>query len=259
MMLAGSAWQPTCCQARLSAARATPQLWPAAQYRPARYLCLCPLGPAIGPQPAAMPQRTAAARLLLLLASHVQLGRRQVGAQHDAIRATGDKFSLGSIEVEVLHGPTSHCRVQANVEDTGETARPSAHPHHHTTCVPAGLKRGVPGLPAVVVDYVGTFAASGKEFDSSTKHKAGFRFALGTGAVIGCWDEGLRGMCPGEKRRLHCPHEWAYGRLGSPPVIPPSTALDFVVELHRSATTSVTPLGPSAPEGQLFAPGTLRL
>ena len=131
-----SAWQPTCCQARLSAARATPQLWPAAQYRPARYLCLCPLGPAIGPQPAAMPRRTAAARLLLLLASHVQLGR-QVGAQHDAIRATGDKFSLGSIEVEVLHGPTSHCRVQANVEDTGETARPSAHPPHHTTCVPA--------------------------------------------------------------------------------------------------------------------------
>ena len=45
-----------------------------------------------------MPQRTAAARLLLLLASHVQLGR-QVGAQYDAIRATGDKFSLGSIEV----------------------------------------------------------------------------------------------------------------------------------------------------------------
>ena len=67
-----------------------------------------------------MPQRLAAARLLLLLA-HVQLGR-QVGAQYDAIRATGDKFSLGSIEVEVLHGPTTHCRVQANVEDTGETA-----------------------------------------------------------------------------------------------------------------------------------------
>ena len=110
---------------------------------------------------------------------------------------------------------------------------------------PTCSKRGVPGLPAVVVDYVGTFAASGKEFDSSTKHKAGFRFALGTGAVIGCWDEGLRGMCPGEKRRLHCPHEWAYGRLGSPPVIPPSTALDFVVELHRSAATSATPLGPS--------------
>ena len=128
-------WQPALrCQARLSAARATPQLWPAAQYRPARYLCLCPLGPAIGPQPAAMPQRTAAARLLLLLAaSHVQLGR-QVGAQYDAIRATGDKFSLGTIEVEVLHGPTTHCRVQANVEDTGETARPSTHPHPPTRC-----------------------------------------------------------------------------------------------------------------------------
>ena len=108
--------------------RATPQLWHAAHYRPARYLCLCPLGPAIGPQPAAMPQRTAAARLLLLLASHVQLGRRQVGAQYDAIRATGDKFSLGTIEVEVLHGPTTRCRVQANVEDTGETASLHAPP-----------------------------------------------------------------------------------------------------------------------------------
>ena len=190
-----------------------------------------------------MPQRLAAARLLLLLASHVQLGRRQVGAQYDAIRATGDKFSLGSIEVEVMHGPTTHCRVQANVEDTGETA--SLHAPPPLRHVRAGSKEGVPGLAAVVVDYVGTFAASGKEFDSSTKHKAGFRFALGTGAVIGCWDEALRGMCPGEKRRLHCPHEWAYGRLGSPPVIPPSTALDFVVELHRSATTSATPLGPS--------------
>ena len=140
--------------------------------------------------------------LTLSLLTIISLGLPGAGAQQRARHATGTVFSIGAIEVEVLHGPET-CRVQAAVGDT------------------------------IVVDYVGTFASSGREFDSSKKHKSGFSFALGQGSVISCWDEGLKGMCPGEKRRIRCPPEYAYGRMGSPPVIPPDTTLNFEVELHR--------------------------
>ena len=140
--------------------------------------------------------------LALALVSLLSLGPQGAGAQQRARHPTGTVFSIGAMDVEVLHGPEV-CRVQAAAGDT------------------------------IVVDYVGTFAKSGREFDSSKKHKSGFSFALGQGSVIRCWDEGLKGMCPGEKRQLRCPPEFAYGRLGSPPVIPPDTTLNFEVELHR--------------------------
>lgn len=54
----------------------------------------------------------------------------------------------------------------------------------------------------------------GTEFDSSLPQKQPFVFSLGTGQVIKGWDQGLLGMCEGEKRKLVIPSELGKRSLG---------------------------------------------
>lgn len=51
--------------------------------------------------------------------------------------------------------------------------------------------------------------------------------------MIAGWDQGLLGICEGEKRKLVIPSELAYGSAGSPPTIPPDATLVFEVECVR--------------------------
>lgn len=51
------------------------------------------------------------------------------------------------------------------------------------------------------------------------------------GQVIKGWDKGFAGMKVGEKAILRCRSDYAYGKTGSPPVIPADATLDFDVEL----------------------------
>jgi FKBP-type peptidyl-prolyl cis-trans isomerase len=80
----------------------------------------------------------------------------------------------------------------------------------------------------VSVYYSGWFT-DGKMFDSSGTKP--FKFNLGDGQVIKCWDEGVAGMKVGGKRQLHCPPAIAYGQRGYPGAIPPNATLIFDVEL----------------------------
>lgn len=82
----------------------------------------------------------------------------------------------------------------------------------------------------VTVHYIGTLT-NGKKFDASYDRHQPFSFALGAGQVIPGWDQGVKGMRVGGKRKLTIPGSLAYGPQGSPPVIPPNATLIFVVEL----------------------------
>jgi FKBP-type peptidyl-prolyl cis-trans isomerase FkpA len=80
----------------------------------------------------------------------------------------------------------------------------------------------------VRVHYTGTLT-DGKEFDSSVRRGQPVEFPLN--GVIPCWTEGVQRMKVGEKARLVCPSDIAYGDQGRPPVIPGGATLVFEVEL----------------------------
>merc|ERR1711964_125642 len=73
----------------------------------------------------------------------------------------------------------------------------------------------------------------GSQFDSSHSRNEAFEFTLGAGQVIKGWDQGLLGMCEGEKRKLVIPPDMGYGSRGAPPKIPGEAVLIFEVELLK--------------------------
>jgi peptidylprolyl isomerase len=83
----------------------------------------------------------------------------------------------------------------------------------------------------VQAHYTGTLASDGSKFDSSVDRGKPFKFTIGQGQVIKGWDEGFASMKVGEKALLVITPEYGYGTAGSPPKIPPSATLHFVVEL----------------------------
>ena len=84
-----------------------------------------------------------------------------------------------------------------------------------------------PGMK-ILVAYSG-WLQDGTRFDSSLKRSRPFEFTLGAGQVIKGWEEGIRGMKPGERRQLVIPPQMAYGnrRRGE---IPGNSTLVFNVE-----------------------------
>ncbi|CAG9792976.1 unnamed protein product [Diatraea saccharalis] len=84
----------------------------------------------------------------------------------------------------------------------------------------------------VVVHYTGTLT-NGQKFDSSRDRGKPFKFRIGKGEVIRGWDEGVAKMSVGERAKLTCSSDYAYGKQGHPGVIPPDATLIFDVELIR--------------------------
>ncbi|XP_077227634.1 peptidyl-prolyl cis-trans isomerase FKBP15-1-like [Tasmannia lanceolata] len=82
----------------------------------------------------------------------------------------------------------------------------------------------------IKVHYRGKLT-DGTVFDSSFERGDPIEFELGSGHVIKGWDQGLLGMCVGEKRKLKIPAKLGYGVQGSPPKIPGGATLIFDTEL----------------------------
>lgn len=107
----------------------------------------------------------------------------------------------------------------------------------HTT--PSGLqyadtaigKGATPSDGQVVVVHFAGWLDDGTMFDSTRAKGKPFGFPLGSGQVIKGWDEGVRGMKVGGKRRLIVPPALGYGEKGVPPIVPPNARLVFDIEL----------------------------
>jgi len=84
----------------------------------------------------------------------------------------------------------------------------------------------------VVVHYTGTFT-NGEKFDSSRDRGKEFRFKIGRSEVIKGWDEGVAQMSVGQRAKLTCSPDYAYGARGHPGIILPNSTLIFDVELIK--------------------------
>ena len=83
----------------------------------------------------------------------------------------------------------------------------------------------------VHVHYKGMLRDTKEEFDNSYEKGSPIEFIVGQGHVILGLEEGVKGMCFGEKRRIHIPTWMAYGPEGYGDTIPPDADLIFDVEM----------------------------
>jgi len=102
------------------------------------------------------------------------------------------------------------------------------------------LKVGTTGEAAqkgdtVLVHYTGWLyenGVRGKQFDTSRQPgRELFEVTIGETGVIKGWTRGLVGMKVGGIRQLIIPPELAYGKAGNTTVIPPSSTLEFEIEV----------------------------
>lgn len=100
------------------------------------------------------------------------------------------------------------------------------------------VRRSVPG-DYMRYHYNGTFL-NGLTFDTSYQRNSTYNTYVGMGYVIPGMDQGLLGVCTGERRRVIIPPHLAYGEQGAGDIIPPSAVLVFdvhVIDFHNPNDT----------------------
>jgi peptidylprolyl isomerase len=101
----------------------------------------------------------------------------------------------------------------------------------------------------ISIHYTG-YLIDGTQFDSS--YDRGQPAQLPRNGFLVGWDEGIKTMRAGGRRKLILPHELAFGESGRPPIIPPKAMLVFDIELLEVLNYSRVPEelpGEPLPEG----------
>ena len=93
----------------------------------------------------------------------------------------------------------------------------------------SGSGAASPGPQSTVVTHYHGTLLDGTVFDSSVDRGQPAEF--GVNQVIPGWTEALQLMSAGDKWRIACPPELAYGERGAGDAIPPNTALVFEIHL----------------------------
>jgi FKBP-type peptidyl-prolyl cis-trans isomerase len=153
----------------------------------------------------------------------------QSGGAGATSQTSGGTTSSSTTSTGVAAGGTSSGAASGGATSTGASAQ--------EVTLPDGLKmqdlKVGDGAIAedgstVQVHYTG-WLTNGTKFDSSVDRGTPFSFRLGTGQVIRGWDEGVKGMRVGGKRKLTIPPSLGYGDRGAGDVIPPGATLLFDV------------------------------
>jgi FKBP-type peptidyl-prolyl cis-trans isomerase FkpA len=154
------------------------------------------------------------------------------------------------------YGPKLQARAEAHAVTAAAAEKGKSATFRDTAAAEAGAVKTASGLvyktitpgrgaspkatDVVQVNYRGTLV-DGTEFDASVKHGGPATFRLN--GVVPCWTEGVQLMKLGEKAKLVCPSEIAYGDRGTPDgSIPPGATLVFEVEL-----VGINPKGAQVP------------
>jgi FKBP-type peptidyl-prolyl cis-trans isomerase FkpA len=142
--------------------------------------------------------------------------------QMDKINALAQARSSAGADKEKVAGREF---VDKAAKEPGATKLPSGVVYKTLT---PGTGPSPAATDRVKVNYEGRLT-NGTVFDSS--YKRGQPAEFGLNQVIKCWTEGVSKMKVGEKARLVCPSDAAYGDQGHPPTIPGGATLIFDVEL----------------------------
>ena len=138
----------------------------------------------------------------------VEARQKALGAEMDGKRqALAEQFLAANADREGVS--TTDSGLQYEVLESGSGASPGPQ-------------------STVVTHYHGTLV-DGTVFDSSVERGEPAEF--GVNQVIPGWTEALQMMSVGDKWRIACPPELAYGEQGAGNAIPPNTALVFEIHL----------------------------
>lgn len=214
--------------------------------------------PAAAPAPAAANNllKTPKEKLSYAIGMDVASSLKRIGAEVDPAVVAGafkDAYSGGQTQLneaqvkETLMAFQQEmvAKRQAEAKVAGDKAKGEGEAFLVANKTKEGVKTTASGLQYKVVSegtgavpttadtvschYRGTLV-NGTEFDASRKHgDQPVSFPV-TGVIKG-WTEALQMMKVGSKYQLFIPADLAYGEAGRPPVIPPSSALIFDIEL----------------------------
>ena len=149
---------------------------------------------------------------------------------NEAAQKSESASSTSASATTTTPAPTTSAAPSAGESSGGKVHKLASGLQYEDLVVGSG-KMAEPGM-TVSVHYTGWLTDEAKtKFDSSLDRGQPFQFQLGGGQVIQGWDEGVKGMRIGGKRKLTIPPDLGYGARGAGGVIPPNATLVFDVEL----------------------------